>query len=229
MRSPVASRPEDVAAWAETPVNAFPQKRFVDLSNGTYGLAILNRGLPECEVIQQGEGQMAAAITLLRCVEWLSRGDLTTRHGHAGPMTHTPEAQCLGVSTFDYALIPHTGNWYAEDALILKQAQAFQTPLTTRAQVVHQHAGVPLASLVEVQPAALVVSAIKQANTGQGLVIRLYNPLDREIEGQVRPGVAFTQANMANLLEECLIPLEVQAGLIPVRIRGGGILTIVCS
>jgi mannosylglycerate hydrolase len=229
MRSPVTSRPADITAWAEAPVNAFPQKRFVDLSNGTHGLAILNRGLPECEVIQQGEGQMAAAITLLRCVEWLSRGDLTTRHGHAGPMIHTPEAQCLGVCTFDYALIPHTGNWYAEDALILKQAQAFQTPLTTRAQVVHSHAGVPLASLVEVQPATLLVSAIKQANTGQGLVIRLYNPLDGEIEGQVRPGVAFTRAYMANLLEECLIPLEVQAGSIPVRVRGGGILTIVCS
>jgi mannosylglycerate hydrolase len=229
MRAPMMPLPEDVTAWAETPVNAFPQKRFVDLSNGDYGLAILNRGLPECEVIQQENGQMAAAITLLRGVEWLSRGDLTTRHGHAGPMIHTPEAQSLGVNIFDYALLPHTGNWYAEDALVLHQAQAFQTPLTTRALVVHQHTGVTLASLVDVEPATLVVSAIKQANKGQGLVIRVYNPLDREIEGKIKPGVAFKQAFMANLQEECLMPLEVQAGTIPVRIRSGGIETIICS
>ncbi len=42
-----ASRSEDVAEWLEEPVNTFPQKRFVDVSNGTMGLGVLNRGLPE--------------------------------------------------------------------------------------------------------------------------------------------------------------------------------------
>ncbi|HBE28879.1 MAG TPA: hypothetical protein DDW25_08325, partial [Ktedonobacter sp.] len=106
-RPVAAPRPKDVSDWAEEPVNAFPQKRFVDISNGTIGLGVLNRGLPEYEILQDGpgieSGQAAVALTLLRCVEWLSRGDLSTRRGHAGPMEYTPEGQCLGHQEFDYA------------------------------------------------------------------------------------------------------------------------------
>jgi hypothetical protein len=232
MRPLEEAHPVDSSAWAEAPVRVFPQKRFVDLSDGEHALAVLNRGLPECEVVQQGPGlqpgQSAVAITLLRCVEWLSRGDLSTRRGHAGPMEYTPEAQCLGVHTFDYALVPHAGNWEAEDGLVLKQAQAFQTPLATRACVVNQHLGISLTSLVNVTPASLLVSAIKQADKGEGLVVRLYNPLSEEVGGEISLGVAFEQAYMANLLEEYLAPLEVHNGMIPVRVCAGGILTVIC-
>src|SRR6266702_1729985 len=133
---PVTSlRPADVAEWIEAPVNTFPQKRFVDVSNGTLGLGVLNRGLPEYEVVRDGPtvapGQVAVALTLLRCVEWLSRGDLPNRHGHAGPMEHTPEGQCPGHQEFDYAIVPHSGDWRAEEARILREAQAFNVPVRT--------------------------------------------------------------------------------------------------
>src|SRR5438105_711464 len=133
MRPVAAPRPADVTDWLEEPVNTFPQKRFVDISNGSIGLGILNRGLPEYEILQEGPGiapgQMGTAVTLLRCVEWLSRGDLSTRRGHAGPMEYTPEAQCLGNQEFDYALVPHSGDWEAGEALVLREAQAFNTPV----------------------------------------------------------------------------------------------------
>src|SRR6266852_8134688 len=191
-----APRPADVAEWAEMPVNTFPQKRFVDVSNGTLGLGILNRGLPEYEVVQDGHattadrsrGQLQVALTLLRCVEWLSRGDLATRRGHAGPPEHTPEAQCLGHHEFDYALVPHSGDWEAEEALVLREAQAFNTPI--RASVTNQHAGQlsSQATLIEVEPRELVVSAIKRSNSGEGLIVRVYNPLSRAVEASLRPG-----------------------------------------
>lgn len=200
--------PPDVAEWAEEPVNTFPQKRFVDVSNGTLGLGVLNRGLPEYEVIQNGpglaEGQMAVALTLLRCVEWLSRGDLSTRRGHAGPMEYTPEAQCLGYHEFDYALVPHIGDWEAGEALVLREAQAFNIPV--RAEVAAQHEG-QLASrsmLIEVEPRELVVSAIKRSNNGQGLIVRVYNPLSHAVEAQLKPGAGITcsKAFVTNLQEE---------------------------
>ncbi len=206
---PVAlPRPPDVAEWAEEPVNTFPQKRFVDVSNGTLGLGVLNRGLPEYEVIQNGpglaQGQMAVALTLLRCVEWLSRGDLATRRGHAGPMEYTPEAQCLGYHEFDYALVPHSGDWEADEALVLREAQAFNIPL--RAVAAAQHAG-QLASrtaLIEVEPRELVVSAIKRGNNGQGLIVRVYNPLSHAVEARLKPGAGITssKAFVTNLQEE---------------------------
>ncbi len=200
---------EDVVQWIETPVNVFPQKRFVDASNGTSGLAVLNRGLPEYEVVQEGPGitgknPMAIAITLLRCVEWLSRGDLPTRRGHAAPMEYTPDAQCLGQHEFDYALIPHFGTWQSNEALILREAQAFNIPIRTRTIVTEQHDGsLPAqATFVEVEPRSLVVSAVKRSNDGRGLIVRIYNPLSETVTAKIQPGVAFVQAYMTNLLEE---------------------------
>jgi alpha-mannosidase len=187
-------------------VNTFPQKRFVDVSDGTFGLGVLNRGLPEYEVVQDGPGlvpgQVAAALTLLRCVEWLSRGDLSTRRGHAGPMEYTPEAQCQGHQEFDYALVPHSGEWEAEHALVLREAQAFNTPV--RVIVAEQHPGQQpsRAALLEVEPRELVVSAIKRSNSGEGLIVRVYNPLRHAVEASLRPGVAAARAFVTNLDEE---------------------------
>jgi alpha-mannosidase len=231
---PVAQpRPTDVAEWAEEPVNTFPQKRFVDVSNGQLGLGVLNRGLPEYEIVQSGpglaEGQMGIAVTLLRCVEWLSRGDLSTRRGHAGPMELTPEAQCLSQSTFDYALVPHSGTWETDEALILQEAQRFNTPVATRAVVTEQHAGVlpSEAALVKVEPGELVVSAIKQSNNGKGLVVRVYNPLHWTVSASIRLGIAFTHASVANLLEEPGESITVDDQCVHMNIRGEEIMTVI--
>jgi mannosylglycerate hydrolase len=236
-RPVAAPHPADVAEWAELPVHTFPQKRFVDASNGTLGLGILNRGLPEYEVVQNehattsehSAGQQEVALTLLRCVDWLSRGDLTTRRGHAGPMEHTPEAQCLGHQEFDYALVLHSGNWDADQVLVLREAQAFNTPV--RAAVTEQHSGqLPtLATLVEVEPRELVVSAIKRSNSGEGLIVRVYNPLSHAVEASLRPGMATSKAFVANLQEkpqEQLFWSGTDGEPIHVGMRSGEILTV---
>jgi len=163
-------------------------------------------------------------VTLLRCVEWLSRGDLSTRRGHAGPMEFTPEAQCLGHHEFDYALVPHSGDWEAEEALVLREAQAFNTPV--RVLVSEQHEGqLPSRStLVEVEPHTLVVSAIKQSETGQGVIVRIYNPLSHPVQATIRPGFACTQAFVTNLNEE---PTGQPQGLpLHIGLRSGEIITV---
>jgi mannosylglycerate hydrolase len=231
-------RPANVAEWAEEPVNVFPQKRFVDVSsteNGGSSSGILNRGLPEYEVVQDGPGASAVAITLLRCVEWLSRGDLATRHGHAGPMEQTPDAQCPGHHEFDYALVPHQGSWEAEEALVLREAQAFNLPVATRVVVAETHSGqIPsTAALLEVSPRELVVSAIKRSNDGQGVVVRVYNPLSRSVQAVVRPGFSFVHAHRANLLEERqeaqLVVADAAGRAVHIQVGGGGITTLIFS
>jgi alpha-mannosidase len=200
---PIAAlRPADVSEWAEEPVNTFPQKRFIDVSNGTVGLGVLNRGLPEYEIVQDESGQKAAAVTLLRCVEWLSRGDLSTRRGHAGPMEYTPEAQCLGHHEFDYALVAHSGDWEAEEALVLREAQAFNTPVRVLEAEQHEGQLPSRTTLIEAEPRTLVVSAIKRSESGQGVIVRVYNPLSHAVEARLRPGFACTKAFVANLQEE---------------------------
>jgi alpha-mannosidase len=191
--------------WVEQPVGTNPQKRFVDVSNGISGLGVLNRGLPEYEIIQgngvNGDTESSAiAITLLRCVEWLSRGDLATRRGHAGPPEQTPEGQCQGQQEFDYALVSHSGRWDAEGALIQREALAFNTPIARHVLVGGLHGGTQpsIGSLIEAEPAEIVVSAIQRQRNGS-LLVRVYNPLEHLVEATIGVRVAFKHMYVANL------------------------------
>ncbi|HEY7782562.1 MAG TPA: glycoside hydrolase family 38 C-terminal domain-containing protein [Ktedonobacterales bacterium] len=188
--------------WVETPVDTHPQRRFVDVSDGRVGLAVLNRGLPEYEVLPWPVNKgVAVALTLLRCVEWLSRGDLDTRHGHAGPMEYTPEAQCLGQHVFEYAIVPHPGTWREEDALPLREAQAFEAPLRARLTSAHQGKLPGAWSFATVEPGAVVLSAVKRAEDEDALVVRLYNPTERALETTLRMLFPFREARLATLNE----------------------------
>jgi mannosylglycerate hydrolase len=231
-----APHPTDTSTWTEEPVNTFPQKSFLDISDGATGLGVLNRGLPEAEIVSESAGvepgQTAAALTLLRCVEWLSRGDLSNRRGHAGPQEFTPEAQCLGHHEFDYALVPHAGDWRAEDALAQREAHAFNAlprAIVVPAQTLEAAQMPSTASLVDVSPASVVVSAIKRGADGRGLIIRVYNPLPEPVTATIRPGIAFTQAYVTNLQEEQQAQLAAGGAAgesLTINMRAGEIATV---
>ena len=125
------------------------------LNDGQRGLLLANRGLPEYEVIDEREGA-TIALTLLRCVGWLSSLSLATRPNQAGPHIPTPEAQCPGRHVFHYSLVPHSGGW--ESAFV--QAHRFARPL--RALAVDGGRGQlpPPGRLPPLPPNALVVSAL---------------------------------------------------------------------
>lgn len=110
---------------AETPVGTHPMRDFVDVSDGTKGLAVSTKGLFEYEVIP-GKDSSDLAITLMRCVGYLSRPDLRLRPGNAGPQIETPGAQCLGCWQFEYSIYPHAGHW--DESRVQAFAQAYQVP-----------------------------------------------------------------------------------------------------
>lgn len=188
--------------WAEQPVPTRPQRGWVSLSDGLRGVTVANRGLPEVEVLRREEGA-EVALTLLRCVGWLSRDDFPCRRGHAGPALPVPEAQCPGRHTFHYALIPHSGDWRQG----FVEADHFQTDL--RALAVPPHPGhLPSAlSFVRVEPSALRVSALKPSEDGAAVVLRLWNIEETPVEGTVRfwrPFARIVRATLAEGEEELL-------------------------
>ncbi len=204
----VVERPVEIPSgegWVEQPVGTHPQGSFVVASDGTKGLMVINRGLPEYEFLPStslrtgpGEVGVTVALTLLRCVERLSRGAEVL----------TPLAQCPGRQTFEYALLPHVGDW--REAALYHEAHAFNAPL--RALVTDLHEGVLPAELsfASVESVGLVVSAVKVAEAGDGLILRLYNPTPREVEGRVRLWRPFVQAYLVRLDEEEIEPLARQ-------------------
>jgi alpha-mannosidase len=180
------------------------------ISTAEGGLTLANRGLPEVEVLNTPAGA-EMALTLLRCVGWLSRDDLETRRGHAGTAIQTPSAQMLDKWSFDYALLPYTGT---DPQPCRELARGFETPLRgvfTPADAIHQVKLPVKGSFVEITPADLTgrfnLSAVKQAEDGSGWLLRGYSTSDEPIEIRISPIKPFKNAALANLAEQPIIPL----------------------
>jgi mannosylglycerate hydrolase len=214
--------PEDTADWVEQPVPTHPQRTFVDVNDGEIGLMVINNGLPEYEVLR-GTGGVTVALTLLRCVGWLSRGDLHSRRGNAGPAVETPGAQCLGKQAFGYAIVPHVGGWET----CFEQAHAFNAPLRVVSTGIHS-GQLPLQlSFVQIEPASLVISAIKQAESGEGLIVRFYNIAAEEVKGRLKVYRPFARAALVNLNEEETEKLPSnERGEVELSVRGKQIVTV---
>jgi len=215
--------PEYDRAWVEEPRPEVPQRNFTDVSDGKRGLMVANYGLPEVEVIKAGNGN-EIALTLLRCVGWLSRDDLSTRRGHAGPFLATPAAQMNGRWTFKYSIIPHRGGW--EEGF--EQAYHFEVPL--RAVCTTNHAGIlpASASFIQVSTRMFVISAVKQAENGRGWLVRGYNISGEELPVTLKPWRRFKRVERLNLVERklsSLVPGE--DGSVGFSARGHEIVSVV--
>jgi alpha-mannosidase len=213
--------PEDDGTWAEAPIGTHPQKSFVDVNDGQRGLSLANRGLPEYEVIDDSQG-VTIALTLLRCVGWLARPWLPNRRGLAGPPIVVPGAQCLGKHIFHYSLIPHSGGW--ESAFV--QAHSFAHPMRGVTTTAGKGQLAPRASLLSVEPSALVLSALRAAENGQGIIVRLYNIASQPTSGDVRLEQPHGDVEVVNLNEEPLGPAEVEDGRVRLSLKPNEIVTL---
>jgi alpha-mannosidase len=141
-------------------------------------------------------------------VGWLSRDDFETRRGHAGPMLATPEAQQIGEHQFDYALIPHQGNWQTAAPL----AYGFAVPLRAWPDPKHAENSefhLPArGSFLQIEPDSFVLSAVKLAEDGDGWIGRGCNLSDQPIQVRFKPGLPYGNAWLANLSERRLEELH---------------------
>ncbi len=203
---PVAENSD--AGFAEVPQGTKPSQGFVDISDGRAGLGIMSRGLPEYEVVPGKEGGSALALTLLRAVGWLSRGDLAVRRGHAGPGYPTPDAQCLGTHTFEYAVLPHAGSWLEAD--LPTKAWAYKAPpiLLALPSPQEERPGPlpPEGSFLRVTPSAVQVSAVKKAEATDELIVRIFNDSPAAVTARVNTILSLVAWRRVSLMEEATSP-----------------------
>jgi mannosylglycerate hydrolase len=161
LRRPVGV-PDVGPGWTEPPAATHHTLGAVEAA----GVAVFGRGLPEYEARPSDSGS-EIAVTLLRSVGWLSREDLPTRPGHAGPGIPTPEAQCLGTHRFEYslALVGEIG-----DADLVSRSQDYRFPLLAGPE------GVELDGRLRLEGDGFCFSTLKAAEDGEGCVLRVYNP-----------------------------------------------------
>jgi alpha-mannosidase len=186
----------------EAPVSAAPLQSFVDAGDQERGVTVFSQGLMEYEVA--AEGPPRVGLTLLRCVGDLSREDLTTRPGPAGPSLPAPGAQCLGEHTFRFAMEPRGTPPAAADLC----ARGAEVLAPCRAVAVTGGAGVlpPRLSFVSVEGRA-VLSALKKADGRESIVIRLFNPGTSEVQAKIAAAAPVREAHQVDLLERRQQPL----------------------
>jgi alpha-mannosidase len=187
--------------WAEQPRPEVPQRAFTAISDGKNGLLVANRGLPEVEVLKRADGNSEVALTLLRCVGWLSRGDFPERKGPAGPVIETPAAQMIGHWSFDYALVPfvEAGRMQA-----IQQVNAFEASLRAVSTTLHEGTLPAQGSFIKTDSKEFIISAVKLSEDKRGMVVRGYNITGKPITVQLKVFLNFKTVIRVNLNEERL-------------------------
>lgn len=184
--------------WKQPAAQSLPMQNFCAVEDRRGGLALLTRGLYEYRAQREGRGT-ALKLTLVRSVGWLSRDDLLTRAGHAGPFYPTPEAQCLGLQRFSYAVMPYTGNWRA--ANVPWHAQRFQAPVIDE-QCLGSGGSLPGDfSFLHVEPASLQFSALKKCMHRDTVIFRIVNLSSLRTKVKVNCGKPLRHAWKVTLAE----------------------------
>jgi mannosylglycerate hydrolase len=199
-RRPVAR--EGGQDWVQPCPATWPQQDWSAVSDGQNGLAVFNRGLPEFQTWSDGDRGVVFALTLLRCVDWLSRDDLPSRNNiNAGPTLYTPEAQCPGRQVFRYALTPFAGD--PVQAGLAQQSKRYRVPVVTGQGVAAvARSGGP--GLVRKSDPRVDITAIKKAEGGPFLALRLVNLSGDEVHEALEFGQPVLDAEKSSLLETAL-------------------------
>ena len=186
----------------ESPVATAPAQRVVVCAAADRGLALLAPGFFEYEQTRGGD----LLVTVLRAVGSLSRSDLSTRPGHAGWPTPTPDAQCRGSDRMQLAVLP-AGMALAGAALAALWEDVFLPP---RAVWLRQATPLtlPRGELV-LEGDGVVFSALKPAVGGDGVVLRCYNARSTPTRARCRFPFALAAATRTRADECCLAPLTI--------------------
>jgi len=160
----IAKRPNSPESEWENPSFDHHQHAFVSISDGQSGLTIANKGLQEYEIVSEGN---TIAVTLLRSVSEL---------GDWGWFP-TPEAQCIGINSAEWMVIPHEGDITGEAFEI---AYHYQTPVVAVQTDVHKGHLPCDQTFFAWEGEHLAVSSIKLAESSNDVLIRWFNTTNHD-------------------------------------------------
>jgi alpha-mannosidase len=218
--------------WVQKPMATNHQKDFVAVSDDSNTYAILNKGLPEYEAVINEDKSITLAVTLLRCIEWLSRDDFQSRKSHAGPGFKTPGAQCIDKYCFELSMITsHDPSWL--DSKVHLRGKEFnnplrpsfpamiQSPLRTADRVILSPSGVlsyfskpqprtvekylPTEfSFLEIDNNSIALSCLKRSEVDNSAIVRIYNISSDKQDAKLMffEKLSIKEVEIVNFLEE---------------------------
>jgi alpha-mannosidase len=174
-------------------------QKWADLSEGNYGVALINDSKYGYDILHN-----VMRLSLLR-----------------SPTMPDPIAD-QGKHIMTYALLPHIGDWRNS---VSEHAYDVNDPLILRA-VSNASGDMKDYSLVSVSESNVIIETVKQAEDGNGIIVRLYeNERSRSVV-TLRAGFNIKEAYNCNLLEENQDPLNIEDNYIKVAMRPYQIMTL---
>jgi alpha-mannosidase len=172
-----------------------PFQSWVDVSGTSggreipYGFSLLNDGKYSLDVDANDIG-----LTVLRSPAYANHIPAVLKPG--GLYSFIDQ----GLQSFSYTLLPHTGGW--EEAGTVRRAAELNQPPTVQYATFHPQGSLPQTdSFISAEPENVIVTVLKQAEDGDGLVLRAYETSGapahavihllkwgREIEADFGPG-----------------------------------------
>lgn len=173
-----------------------PIHRFIDLSQGDFGVSILNNGKYGHSINENIIG-----ITLIR-----------------SPLTPDYSAD-LGIHEFTYAILPHKGSL---SELTIKESEELNRPL----YVLNINQKLDDNFLLTWDKTNIILGAIKKAEDGNGIILRLVEYLGKEENIKLYFKIPIIEAFETNLLEEIEKTVPVNNSVIELKIKPFEIKTI---
>jgi alpha-mannosidase len=174
-------------------------QKWVDLSEGGYGVSLLN----DCKYGHDMRDNVMR-ISLLR-----------------GTTLPDPQADA-GEHRFTYSLLPHAGPW---DETTIAAAYALNDPLIVAGGSKRPPIS-NLQPLISVDRPNIVVETVKQAEDGDGIIVRLYESQRRRGPVTLSVGFDLTKAWRTDLLEENQATLELNGNSITLSLKPYEIVTL---
>jgi alpha-mannosidase len=142
----------------------FPAQNWIDYGDDQHGLALLNRGLPGNTV---SDGTIM--LSLLRSTRIVAYG---FGGGYEPGMSSDSGLELGKEFTFDYALVPHSGDW--RQAALYREGLEFNQPLLACTLASHTGQLPARWGLLEITPANVVLTALKPSGSDGACVLRVY-------------------------------------------------------
>ncbi len=218
--------------WKEEPTSIYPMIHSASICDDYHSLTLFSNGIKEYEVINESNCPTTGkiALTLFRSVGWLGKPDLVRRPGIASGQQFkyipTPDSQLLERLTFDIAISLDEQYSAARNMRVWQQlavpVHSYQQQDVNRFTNTMKYFGInpvscdsnPTTSLLTINAPDLIYSALKQAQQGEGLIVRIFNPSAEVIEtaGHIEFSIPVEQIYLVDLSEKINEELIIENG-----------------
>lgn len=174
--------------WHEKPISIEPMQSYVNLHDDTHGFTFHTNGVREYEIV--GDNFDNISVTLFRSFGYMGKENLLYRPGRASgeSVVATPDAQLLGPLSFNFGWRIHSGEF--DEAQHARVSKTFLTtfPVYQDSDFLNGRLRFCLSDEARTYPQEYsllalpngpqdaLVSVVKCAEEGEGLICRFYNP-----------------------------------------------------